>query len=165
MDISSNSLRAAIFGLSDGTVSTLGLLAGVVGAGLSSGAVLTSAIAGAIAGALSMSAGEYVSVRVQDEYLNHEDCRCAMKAAAANGGFFVAGAVIPILPFMFTQGAIALVWAFLSAVIALSFAGAFVTITTKEKVWRSGLRLPFVALSAGVISYLLGNFLSSIISI
>ena len=56
-------LRAAVFGVNDGLVSNVSLVLGVAGAGAASGYVLTAGVAGLLAGALSMAAGEYVSVR------------------------------------------------------------------------------------------------------
>jgi VIT1/CCC1 family predicted Fe2+/Mn2+ transporter len=58
-------LRAAVLGADDGIVSTASLLVGVAAAGSSQGALLTAGIAGAVAGAMSMAAGEYVSVSSQ----------------------------------------------------------------------------------------------------
>lgn len=58
-------LRAAVLGADDGIVSTAGLMAGVAAAAGSAGAVLTAGLAGLAAGAMSMAAGEYVSVSSQ----------------------------------------------------------------------------------------------------
>jgi VIT1/CCC1 family predicted Fe2+/Mn2+ transporter len=58
-------LRAAVLGANDGIVSTAALVVGVAAAGTEPRLVLTSGIAGAVAGAMSMAAGEYVSVRSQ----------------------------------------------------------------------------------------------------
>ena len=61
----SNWLRAAVLGANDGTLSTSSLVLGVAGAGGSGSAIVTAGIAGLVAGALSMAAGEYVSVSSQ----------------------------------------------------------------------------------------------------
>jgi len=61
----SNWLRAAVLGSNDGIISIAGLVIGVAGATQSKTAVLTAGLAGIIAGALSMAAGEYVSVSTQ----------------------------------------------------------------------------------------------------
>src|SRR3954469_4123067 len=61
----SNWLRAAVLGANDGILSTASLVLGVAGAGGSSTAIVTAGIAGLVAGALSMAAGEYVSVSSQ----------------------------------------------------------------------------------------------------
>jgi len=58
-------LRAAVLGANDGIVSVAGLVVGVAASGADAAAILTSGIAGTVAGAMSMAAGEYVSVRSQ----------------------------------------------------------------------------------------------------
>ena len=60
-----NWLRAAVLGANDGIVSTAGLVLGVAGATSDRTAILVAGIAGLAAGALSMGAGEYVSVSTQ----------------------------------------------------------------------------------------------------
>lgn len=65
----SGSFRAAVFGANDGLVSNLALVLGVAAAGMTPGAVLLTGVSGLLAGALSMGAGEYVSVRSQRELL------------------------------------------------------------------------------------------------
>ena len=57
-----NWLRASVLGADDGIVSIAGLVMGVAGATSSSTAILTAGMAGIVAGAISMAAGEYVSV-------------------------------------------------------------------------------------------------------
>jgi vacuolar iron transporter family protein len=61
--------RAAVFGANDGLVSNLSLVVGMAASGVASGVVLLSGIAGLLAGAMSMAAGEFVSVRSQRELL------------------------------------------------------------------------------------------------
>ncbi len=58
-------LRAAVLGANDGIISIAGLLVGVAATGASTSAVLGSGVAGVVAGAMSMAAGEYVSVQSQ----------------------------------------------------------------------------------------------------
>jgi VIT1/CCC1 family predicted Fe2+/Mn2+ transporter len=61
----SNWLRAAVLGANDGILSTASLVLGVAASGASGAAIVTAGIAGLVAGALSMAAGEYVSVSSQ----------------------------------------------------------------------------------------------------
>ncbi|QNE13694.1 rubrerythrin family protein [Pseudarthrobacter sp. NBSH8] len=61
--------RAAVFGANDGLVSNLSLVVGMAASGVGSGVVLLSGVAGLLAGAMSMAAGEFVSVRSQRELL------------------------------------------------------------------------------------------------
>lgn len=67
-----NTLRAAVFGVNDGLISNASLILGVAGTGASPGVVLLSGLAGLMAGAFSMAAGEYVSVRSQREFHEYQ---------------------------------------------------------------------------------------------
>lgn len=58
-------LRAAVLGANDGIVSTASLVLGVAAAGATAGATVVAGVAGLVAGAMSMAAGEYVSVSSQ----------------------------------------------------------------------------------------------------
>lgn len=60
-------LRAAVLGVNDGIVSTSSLMLGVLAASQNNTAILTAGVAGLAAGALSMAAGEYVSVSSQKD--------------------------------------------------------------------------------------------------
>lgn len=69
---SGNNMRAAVFGINDGLISNASLIVGVAGAGVGSETLLASGVAGLLAGALSMAAGEFVSVRSQREMYQHQ---------------------------------------------------------------------------------------------
>jgi len=60
-----NSIRAAVLGADDGIVSVAGIILGVAGANHTASIIFTAGIAGLVAGALSMAAGEYISVSSQ----------------------------------------------------------------------------------------------------
>ena len=65
----SGTFRAAVFGANDGLVSNLALVLGIAASGVPNHTILLTGLAGLLAGALSMGAGEYVSVRSQRELL------------------------------------------------------------------------------------------------
>ncbi|MDQ1092005.1 VIT1/CCC1 family predicted Fe2+/Mn2+ transporter [Xanthomonas sacchari] len=65
-------LRAAVLGANDGILSVAGLVVGVASSGAAAATVLTTGIAGLVAGAMSMAAGEYVSVQSQAD-IEHAD--------------------------------------------------------------------------------------------
>lgn len=69
---SGGSLRAAVFGVNDGLVSSTSLLLGLAGAAASDEVILMSGVAGLLAGAFSMAAGEYLSVRSQRELFEYQ---------------------------------------------------------------------------------------------
>ena len=69
----SGTLRAVIFGVSDGLVSNLSLVMGVTGAAAGNPSfILLAGIAGLLAGAFSMAAGEYISMQSQRELFEHQ---------------------------------------------------------------------------------------------
>ena len=78
------SFRAAVFGANDGLVSNLALVIGISATGLPASTVLFTGIAGLLAGALSMGAGEYVSVRSQLELLEASRPDPKSQSALAN---------------------------------------------------------------------------------
>ncbi|MFZ5615852.1 MAG: VIT1/CCC1 transporter family protein [Pseudomonadota bacterium] len=66
------SLRAAVFGVNDGLVSNTSLVMGMAGAALSNDVVFVTGVAGLLAGAFSMAAGEFISMRTQREMFEHQ---------------------------------------------------------------------------------------------
>ena len=71
-DIQGGTARAAVFGVSDGLVSNVSLILGVAGADPGGDVVRLAGLAGLIAGAISMAAGEYVSMQAQRELFQRE---------------------------------------------------------------------------------------------
>src|SRR5213078_4710141 len=73
-DVQGGAARAAVFGVSDGLTTNVSLILGVAGASATAGAsfVRLAGVAGMVAGAFSMAAGEYVSMRAQSELLQRE---------------------------------------------------------------------------------------------
>ena len=179
----SGNFRAAVFGANDGLVSNLALVLGVVGSGVDTSYVLLTGISGLLAGALSMGAGEYVSVCSQRELLeasagvgsglggvsggapvgaaphaNAEVVGSGWSAALSSFLFFASGALIPILPFIF--GASSMVAAMLACVlvgIALMCTGGIVGVLSGTSPGLRALRQLAIGLGAAGITYGLGN--------
>jgi VIT1/CCC1 family predicted Fe2+/Mn2+ transporter len=68
----SGALRAAVFGVNDGLVSNSSLVMGFAGSGAASSTILFAGLAGLLAGAFSMAAGEYISMRSQRDAFERE---------------------------------------------------------------------------------------------
>jgi vacuolar iron transporter family protein len=79
-------LRAAVLGANDGIVSTASLIVGVAAASARQHDILIAGVAGLVAGAMSMAAGEYVSVSSQSD-TEHADLARERKELAENIGF------------------------------------------------------------------------------
>lgn len=214
----SGTFRAAVFGANDGLVSNLALVLGVAAANVSNSTVLLTGVSGLLAGALSMGAGEWVSVRSQRELLeasnpaessnellpsldvnenelslvyrargmdvveSQERARTALKkihaqesvnALQVQGGdfeeigspwraaissffFFAAGAIIPIVPFMFTSGITAILISTVLVGIALLFTGGIVGILSGKAPGPRALRQLLIGYGAGIITFALG---------
>ncbi|MGI8617100.1 MAG: VIT1/CCC1 transporter family protein [Actinomycetota bacterium] len=222
----SGALRAAIFGMNDGLVSNLSLIFGVAGSGVAGKVVVIAGFAGLLAGAFSMGAGEYVSMKVQREVYEqlihkeaHEiatqpeeeqrelarmyeakgidpetaerislalmkDPRVALEthareelgidmheglgspwaAASSSFGMFSIGAIVPLLPFLFTSGDRAVaVSAGLSAV-TLFAVGSAMTVLTGRGVLFSGARMLAIGAVAAAITYGVGTLLGVAVS-
>lgn len=71
-DVAGGWLRPAVFGMMDGLVTNVSLIAGVGGGGVSSHTLVLTGLAGLVAGAFSMATGEYVSVSSQNEAIQAE---------------------------------------------------------------------------------------------
>src|SRR5207244_12840400 len=71
-DIDRGTARAAVFGVSDGLVSNVSLILGVAGANPGAGVVRLAGLAGLIAGAGSLAAGGFISMRAQAELFERE---------------------------------------------------------------------------------------------
>src|SRR5690554_5821588 len=80
----SGTFRAAVFGANDGLVSNLALVMGIGATGVSTPIILATGLAGLLAGALSMAAGEFVSVRSQRELLEASNPNPGADAALPN---------------------------------------------------------------------------------
>lgn len=223
----SGNFRAAVFGANDGLVSNLALIMGAGATGMAPTMVLFTGVAGLLAGALSMAAGEFVSVRSQRELLKassptqitltaaqHLDveaneleliykargmspeaaahraqerlgylsCDCDpslsfkdpdpenddtdnshmalgtdLGAAGSSFCFFAAGAVIPILPYLFGVGGLwAMVIAMVLVGIALLITGGLVGLLSGSSPLARGLRQLAIGYGAALATYLLG---------
>jgi VIT1/CCC1 family predicted Fe2+/Mn2+ transporter len=227
----SGALRAAIFGMNDGLVSNLSLIFGVAGSGLEADVVVIAGFAGLLAGAFSMGAGEYISMKVQREVFEqlihkeaHElatepeeeleelaqiyekkgidpetaeriatelmkDPEVALEThareelgidieeglgspwAAAGSSFvmFSIGALVPLLPFLFTSGGSAVavsavaVSAALSAVTLFGVGGAM-TVLTGRRVLVSGTRMLAIGAVAAAITFGVGKLVGGAVS-
>jgi VIT1/CCC1 family predicted Fe2+/Mn2+ transporter len=71
-NVQGGTARAAVFGVSDGLVSNVALILGIAGASTDGSLVRLAGISGLLAGAISMAAGEWVSVRAQNELIERE---------------------------------------------------------------------------------------------
>lgn len=213
-------LRAAVFGVNDGLVSNAGLILGVTGAAAGNEVILLTGIAGLLAGAFSMAAGEYVSVRSQREMfeyqigleadeleqypeeeagelaliyeargvprkqakqmaddiiadpdkaldalareelgLNPDELGSPWGAAIFSFLSFAGGALIPLFPFFFAAGPIALFVSIALTAVALFSVGASISLFIGRRALTGGLRMLAIGGCAGALTFLIGKLL------
>jgi VIT1/CCC1 family predicted Fe2+/Mn2+ transporter len=160
----SSSFRATVFGVNDGLVSNVSLVMGMAGGNATTEVVLLAGVAGLVAGAASMAAGEYISVRSQRELLEARPAPgldtvglgSPLGAAAFSFGAFAVGAAVPLMPLLVSEGTAAVVAAALFAGLALFLVGATISIVTNRGAVRSGLRQLAVGALAAAGTYLVG---------
>ncbi len=211
-------LRAAVFGANDGLVSNASLMLGLVGAAQSRGVIMLAGIAGLIAGAASMAAGEYVSMRSQREmfeyqiglereeleaYPEEEAAELALiyaargmaptearrladdtisrpeqaldalareelgldpdslgspwRAAWASFTAFAIGALLPVVPFFFVGGHVALIAMLAVTAGALAGAGLVTSLFTGRSALYSAVRMVLIGAFAGAVTFFVGH--------
>ncbi len=100
-------------------------------------------------------------VLVKEELgINAEELKgSAMEAAISSFVLFAIGAVIPVLPFMFTNGTNAILLSVAFSAVGLFLIGAAITLFTGKNVWYSGFRQVFFGLAAAAITYGIGKLI------
>jgi len=216
----SGALRAGVFGVNDGLVSNTSLVMGFAGSGAASSTVLFAGLAGLLAGAFSMAAGEYISMRSQREAyqreialeaeelrddpeaeaeelaliyrakgldveeaervatmimkdrdaaldtmareelgLDPDELGSPWSAAISSLIAFALGAVVVVLPYLFSSGMVALVVAVALAALALFAVGAAIGLLNGRAAIRSGLRQLLIGGGAALAVFGIGHLI------
>ncbi|MGH9293487.1 MAG: VIT1/CCC1 transporter family protein [Acidimicrobiales bacterium] len=217
-DIRGGGARAAVFGVSDGLVSNTSLILGLAGAAPNSNVIRLAGLAGLLGGAFSMAAGEFISMRAQQELFEREieierreierhprgelselihlyqnrgipedlakqvaerimaDPELALsthtreelgidpkstgnptQAAGSSFVTFAIGAVIPLIPFLWTRGSTATLTAVALAGTAALVVGGLLSIFTGRRWWYSSLRQLLICAVAGAVTFGVGS--------
>ena len=138
--IALNGLRAGVLGANDGIVSIAALVVGVAGASPGSSAILMAGVAGLVAGALSMAAGEYVSVSSQRDaervaQLPEHELVHPWHAAFASLGAFLLGGLVPLLVALVPWGGGLVPAVFAAVALALVLTGSVSARVSGAPVW------------------------------
>lgn len=213
-------LRAAVFGVNDGLVSNLSLVMGIAGANADTKFVLLAGIAGLLAGAFSMAAGEFISMKVQREVfeklielektelrevpekehlelrqiyenkglsrehaeqlsavvmaddnlalethireelgLNPDELGSPTGAAFSSFMAFVAGAIVPVLPYLIFSGKNAFIFSIILSAVGLLAVGSVLSRVTGKNWIYSGVRMLLIGGVAAFVTYGIGYLL------
>jgi VIT1/CCC1 family predicted Fe2+/Mn2+ transporter len=210
-------IREFVFGIQDGSISTVGLLAGVQGATENNIVVIITGLTAMFSGAISMAAGSYLSSGAQKEIFEREiadaeklaerepymaaegllkalgeeglskeqsyqlvkvliqqrnvflrtfqekvfglgsaEINRPLQAALIMGLSFIVGAVVPILPYMFSSGVAAFYLSALLGGVTLFGVGSLKGKLAGQSLFLSGFKFFLIAVSAAVVGYLIG---------
>ncbi len=164
-----DSIRELVFGIEDGVVQNMTLIAGMVGASLPNQIIVIAAAINAIAGVLSMSMGTYLSSKAErDVALATSDESAAvghringdspLRDALVMAGAYTVGAVVPLLPFAFgiESRAMSMVTAVTLTALTLFGLGVGKAIVSEQRRIRSGTEMLALASAAGAAGYVIG---------
>lgn len=164
-------MKAAIYGANDGIITTFAVMAGVIGASLSTNIVIILGLANLFADGISMGLGDFIGER------SERRLRAATQKAEVEGktwetglvtfiAFVVAG-FSPILPFILNQVFMLnmnqVVISLVSTGTILFLIGSLRTLFTGGKWWKNGLEMFAVGMFAAAVAYLLGSIASDLI--
>ncbi len=167
-DFGAESIRELVFGIEDGVVQNMTLVAGMVGASLSNRVIVVAAAINAIAGVLSMSMGTYLSSKAERDVAmapgrvrgvpERAAAHAPSKDAAVMAGAYAVGALVPLVPFAVGLGGrgSALAVAVVLTGLTLFALGVGKAIVSEQRRLRSGLEMLFLASAAGLGGYMIG---------
>jgi VIT1/CCC1 family predicted Fe2+/Mn2+ transporter len=162
-------LRDAVYGATDGTVTTFAVVSGVEGAGLPGRIVLILGVANLVGDGFSMAAGNYLATKADRERdeTNDPDAAGASHASdplRAAGVTFVAFAIagaVPLLPYATGLAGNAAAWVSAGLTAATFFAiGAGKTLVVRTRWWLAGTESLAIGGAAAALAYLCGNLLA-----
>jgi vacuolar iron transporter family protein len=164
-------IRDLVYAANDGIITTFAVVAGVQGAKLAPLVVLALGFANLAADGLSMAVGNYLGVKSEravelgETFVEGEESRHALKHAAVTWGAFMAGGLVPLLPFLTSLPQIAASNASIfSSAAALFAVGALRTRITRRPWWHSGLEMLIVGALAGSVAYVVGWGISHLLT-
>ncbi|MCW5925061.1 MAG: VIT1/CCC1 transporter family protein [Saprospiraceae bacterium] len=100
-------------------------------------------------------------VLVKEELgINAEELQgSAWEAALSSFLLFAVGAILPVLPFFFESGTIAIAWSLILSALGLFLIGAAITLFTGKSVWYSGFRQVLFGLAAAAVTFFIGKLI------
>ena len=157
------SIREVVFGVEDGLVQNMTLIAGMVGATISEGIIVLAGVVNAVAGVLSMSMGTFLSTQAERDAVRATGRgvvvpRSPIRDALVMAADYAIGALLPLAPFAvpFLGRSTAVVVAVGLTALGLFGLGVLKATVSGQARLRTGLQLLVLASAAGVGGYLIG---------
>jgi predicted membrane protein (TIGR00267 family) len=153
-------IKDFVFGVEDGLVSTLGVVAAIAAALQPNSIVILGGLAQMFAGGISMMAGTYLGAKSELQVERRKGKRLlhfTLDATLVMGASFMVAALLPILPFVFISGLNALAASVFFTGLGLFLFGGIKTRFTKKSFTASGLEMVAVGLLAALAGYIVGQ--------
>ncbi len=161
-----NLIKPAVFGATDGIITTFAVVASVAGANLSPSIVLIMGIANMLGDGVSMGLGDYLGERSERLVVSKGECEDACKGVWKTGvvtftAFVIAG-VFPLLPYFLEAFGVPIahesqfMYSIISTMITLFVVGSLRTIIVPIAWWKNGLEMLLVGSAAASVAYLFG---------
>lgn len=176
--------RDIIYGISDGLVEVLAAIAGLTALLTNHLDVALGGLVVGVSGAMSMSVGAYLSKNSESQFKisqlrreailknrSHDREQVAVyrgesrRSALNVGVFYIFGAIIPILPFLFLQRDIALIISVILVAFTQAMSNSIIAISMNMKVLKEALKASSLALFAALASYLIGQIFHLILHV
>jgi VIT1/CCC1 family predicted Fe2+/Mn2+ transporter len=153
-------LPEIIYGANDGVVTTFAIVAGIVGAGLSSGTILILGFASLFADGISMAASDILSERSRPEGRTswHE----ALPKGLATFLGFVGAGVVPLLAYIIPGHDRPFVVAAVLAGGVLFAVGAGRAAFTRRSFFRAGMEMLLIGVAASAVAFTIGKYVSQL---
>jgi VIT1/CCC1 family predicted Fe2+/Mn2+ transporter len=150
-----------IYGATDGIITTFSIVAGAAGGSLLHNVIIILGISNVLSDGYSMGVSRYLSAMAEIEQgiLSNKD---AVSSGIATFLAFVIVGVLPILPFFFYKGNTAKKISLFIATILFALIGIIKGYVLNQSIITNGTRSLFIGLSAALISYSVGKFITHI---
>jgi len=166
-DVGKN-IREVIFGVEDGAIGNLGLVVGMAQALAPNTLILLAGVATMFAQAISMFAGNYLSIKSEKEYFEvkrkeraygkeYSRHKNPLISSLVMGVAVIVGAAIPLLAFLIWESKQGILPAVVITLVGLFALGAVKTRYTLRNWFRSGMEVLVVGFVAAVVGYFIGN--------
>jgi vacuolar iron transporter family protein len=154
-------LSEFIYGSTDGLITTFSIVAGATGGNLLQKVIIILGLSNVLSDGYSMGVSSYLSSKAEIEQGYITDKK-AIESGIYTFISFVAIGILPILPFLFIKGDLAKKISLLIAIILFAVIGTIKGYVLKQPILKNSIESLFVGMSAALISYLVGLFLSKL---
>jgi len=167
-DVWGKNIREIIFGVEDGAIGNLGLVIGMIQGMASTNLIILAGLATMIAQAISMSAGNYLSVKSEKEYFQvksqerkygkeYSKHKNPVKSSLVMGLSVIIGAAIPLSALFLFEGESGFILPLSITLIGLFMLGIVKARYTLRHWFRSGIEVVLIGFCAALAGYLIGS--------